>query len=280
MQHVISRLVALASVISGLVLAPTFATAGTLFVGTDTEEFNGFPGSFLMKVTVNGANFVSQTNIPLRFNLNGLGDGPGFLFAGEPSNNTFNTIDYNGNLLTSTTGGFPSTCCNEEMQFFKGNLYHAHYNDNIQQIDPVTGAVIATFAQSDIVGLAEVGSDLWATKWSGQQVGIWDPTTNTFTPKFSTPQFAGALAYDPSSGILWVGQLGGQVVPYTLTGVALNAGFNPILNNPALAGLTIDTVDGLTFQGESTQVPEPASISLFVGFGLAALGMARRRRKF
>ena len=278
-QHWISKVGTLAGVLAGLVLAPNYASAGILFVGTDTEEFENFAGSYLMKVTVNGANFVSQQNIPLNFNLNGLGDGPGFLYAGEPNQNTLRTIDYNGNLLTSTSGGFPNSCCNEEMQFLGGNLYHAHWSDNIQQINPTTGAVIQTFPQNNIVGLAVVGSVIWATNWAAQQVGTWDPVTNTFTPVFSTPQLAGALAFDPSSSILWVGQLGGQVVPYTLAGVALNSGFNPITNNPAFAGLNIDTVDGLTFQGEATQaVPEPASIGLF-GFGLAALGLIRRRRK-
>jgi hypothetical protein len=213
----------------------------------------------------------------LNFALNGLGDGPGFLFAGNPNTNALNRVNYNGGLISSVAGGFPSSCCNEEMQFVGGKLYHAHYNDNIQQIDPTTGAVIATFSQSDIVGLAVVGSVIWATKWSAQQVGIWDPTTNIFTSVFNTPQLAGALAYDPASSILWVGQFGGQVVPYTLAGVAINGGFNPLANNPGLAGLTFDTVDGLTFQGESTQVPEPSSFGIF-GLGLLVLTMVRRRK--
>jgi len=251
------------------------AVAGTLFIGTDTEEFQGVGTSYLIKATVNGANFVSQTNITLSYPLNGLGDGPGFLYSGDPTSNTLRTIDYNGNLLTSVTAGFPNTCCNEEMQFAGGKLYHAHYSDVVQQIDPTTGAVIASLAQSDVVGLALVGSTIWMTHWSAQQVGTWDPITDIFTPVFSTPQLAGALAYDPASGILWVGQLGGQVVPYDLAGNALNAGFNPIA---ALGlGVTIDTVDGLTFLGEGTQVPEPASLTL-LGLGLAGLGFMRRRR--
>ena len=269
--------IALAVLAAFAAAGATSATAGTLFIGTDTFVFNGAPTNYLMKATVNGANFVSQTNIPLAFPLNGLGDGPGFLYSGDPDTNTLRTIDYNGNLLTSVTAGFPSSCCNEEVQYLGGKLYHAHYSTNIQQIDPVTGAVIQTFAQPDVVGLADVGGTMWITHWAAHQVGTWDPATNVFTPVFSTPDDAGALAFDPTSDILWVGQLGGQVVPYTLTGTALNAGFNPI-DNLGIPCLNIDTVDGLTFLGEGTQTaPEPASLGLF-GLGLAAAGLLRRRK--
>ena len=85
-----------------------WASAGTLFIGTDTSVFNGLSTSYLFKATVSGPNFVSEAAIPLNFPLNGIGDGPGFLYAGDPTTNTLRTIDYNGNLITSVTGGFPN----------------------------------------------------------------------------------------------------------------------------------------------------------------------------
>ncbi len=256
--------------------ATSLSSAGTLFIGTDTEEFNGLSTSFLFTATVSGPNFISETATPLDFPLNGIGDGPGFLYSGDPTTNGFRTISYTGNLLTSTSGGFPNSCCNEEMQFSGGKLYHAHYNDVIQQIDPTTGAVIQTFSQPNVVGMALVGSTIWITHWSAQQVGTWDPATNIFTPVFTTPEFAGALAFDPTSDLLWVGQLGGMVLPYSLTGVLQGPGFDAV-SGFLPPGVSIDTVDGLTFQGEGTQVPEPGTIAL-VGVAFAGIALARRRR--
>lgn len=252
--------------------AAQIASAGVLFIGTDNEEFNTGGPSILVKATVSGTNFVSQVNIPLAFDLNGLGDGPGFLYAGTPNSNTLRTIDYNGNVLTTVAAGFPNSCCNEEMQFSGGKLYHAHWADNIEQIDPVTGAVIATFSVPQVVGMALVGNQLWITNWQNKQVGTWDPVTNSFISVFTVPDLAGALAYDPDSSILWVGQAGGLVAPYSLAGALLGPGFKPF-------GDIGSTIDGLTFLGEGTQqpVPEPATMAL-LGLSLAGLAMARRRK--
>ena len=81
---------------------------------------------------------------------------------------------------------------------------------------------------------------IWITKWAGRQVGIWDPATNTFTPRFTTPARAGGLAWDEKSNVLWVGLRGGLVVPYRLNGTPYNAGFLPF-------GPLGDTIDGLEF---------------------------------
>ena len=64
--------------------------------------------------------------------------------------------------------------------------------------------------------------------------------TNTFTPRFTTPQNAGGLAWDPGKKVLWVGLGGGLVVPYHLNGTPYNAGFRPF-------GPIADTIDGLEF---------------------------------
>jgi len=89
----ITKKLAAAIFVVATAFAPSVASAGVLFVGTDNEEFTNSGTSVLVKATVSGAAYVSQVNIPLGFNLNGLGDGPGFLFAGEPDANTLRTID-------------------------------------------------------------------------------------------------------------------------------------------------------------------------------------------
>ncbi len=164
------------------------------------------------------------------------------------------------------------------MLFVGGTFYHAHFSDAIRQIDPITGLQIgALFPQSQVVGMALVGSDIWISKWIPRQVGIWDPGTNIFTPVFSTPSNAGALAYDPDSGILWVGRQGGWVEPYDLAGNLLATGFQPF-------GAISQTIDGLTILGEGDQVPvtapefpEPGTM-LLLGFGLVGLaGFGRKR---
>jgi hypothetical protein len=259
----------------------TRAMAGTLFIGSDTEDFANTLPDHLLKADVTGATFNSLTTINLDFHLNGLGDAPGnILYAGEPSNNTLKTIDYNGNLLTSMSApGIPNSgCCNEELQLNGGVLYHAHYLDEIEALNPGTGALLAAFPQDQVVGMALVGTTIWISKWTPRTVGTWDPVTNTYTPVFSTDvagrnpgQDTGALAYDPVNSILWIGFAGGDVVPYTLTGTKLNNGFQPL-------GAIPDTIDGLTFLGEGSQTPEPGTM-LMVGSVLALAGIRTLRRR-
>ena len=50
------------------------------------------------------------------------------------------------------------------------------------------------------------------------------------------------------------------MTPYSLAGAVLGASFQPFGNIP-------DTIDGLTFQGEGSQTPEPAT------FGMLALSL-------
>lgn len=263
------------------------ASAGTLFVGADVEEFGNhlpFPPDRLGKVTTNGADFVSQVIIPLGnlpsgapILLNGMADGGGFLFAGTPLMNTLHRLDYDGNLISSINApGIPSGgCCNEEMLYAaNGKFYHAHFSDVIREIDPVLGTELDVFPQPDTVGMALVGSDIWISHWAAREVGIWDPVANSFTYKFSTPTNAGGLAYDPDNGIMWVGRQGGMVEPYSLAGVLLGHGFQPFGDIP-------DTIDGLVFRGEA-KVPEPTIALLMIpalGAGVLAPMMKRFARK-
>jgi hypothetical protein len=252
----------------------TFNVDGVLFVGTDTDVFEGGTnrlGRFILR----GATMeTGGTLIPINYPLNGVALYGGNLLAGDPRSNTLGTIDFYGTVLSSIQAGFPvnadNTCCNEGMVLDNnGTLWHAFYPNAIQTADPTTGVVANTYTASGPVGITFVGSQLWISEWDAHAVGNYDPTTTTFTQKFVTippaagptappadasPVNAGGLAYDSVNNILWVGMEGGWVVPYDLSGAGgfiYNKAFQPF-------GSILDTVDGLAFV---SSVPPPVQIN-------------------
>jgi hypothetical protein len=252
---------------------------GYLFAGTDDEEFHGsrLGPDRLGRFRTRGPNVVSGTIITTSYPINGMTDARGFLYSGDPYSNVIRRISYSGSLRGSIVAAFPPACCSEDMVFDGRFLYHAHFSAGaagvIERINPRTGALIQTYPQRDVVGMTFVTKEddddddddddrssrfarlaspafllwsrpdhrqIWITKWAGRQVGTWDPATNTFTPRFATPDRAGGLAWDEKRKVLWVGLRGGLVVPYRLNGTPYNTGFRPF-------GPISDTIDGLEF---------------------------------
>jgi hypothetical protein len=108
--------------------------------------------------------------------------GQNYLYAGDPFSNAINVVSYTGGLLnTIPVTGMATSCCNEDMIWTGSALYHAQYGNGIQLIDLSSGTITQTWAQSDVVGMSYVNGEIWISLWSGQQVGIWDPVTNTFS---------------------------------------------------------------------------------------------------
>lgn len=265
----------LAAAVSVVLLGARPSLADTLFIGTDENTFNGVLPDQLGVATINGANLVSETNYATTFHINGITDvsGQNYLYAGDPFGGVINKVSYTGGLLgTISVPGIATGCCNEDMIWTGSKLYHAQYNTGIQLIDVNTGTVVSSQSQPDVVGMSYVAGKIWITHWAAHEVGIWDPITNLFTMEFTTPSNAGGLAYDPTNDVMWVGLGGGSVVPYTLAGVAINAGFQPF--GPTSGG---DTIDGLAILGEAAPVPEPGTLALFAT-GLVAVGLLRRRK--
>jgi len=259
-----------------LSLAAGATNAGVLIAARDTEDFAGSLPDQLAKTTTTGAVAGATVLINTNYQVNGIGDGGGFLFAGSAVQNNFLTIDYNGNLLTSgTSAAYKTTCCNEDIAYdpLTNTVYRGSWSTSIVAVD-TTGALIASYVQTDVVGMAHVNGQLWITKWSGREVGTWDPLTNTYTKEFDTDGVggvngnAGGLAFDPDNQILWIGFSGGLVAPWSLTGTRLANGYQPF-------GAMNETIDGLVFLGESRSVPEPDSL-LLVALGLVAAATRRR----
>ena len=263
----------LALVFAAGMTIPAFAD-GTLFIGADVEEFGGggLPDK-IGKYETSGATIESGSNIETDFFVNGLTiiDG-NRLLTGTPLINELRTATFDAVELESFVADIPNTCCNEDMAYDGNFVWHAWFSGSIQKLDPddLSGAAIQTYAQSDVVGMTIAEGEIWITKWGAQQVGTWNPDTNTFTSVFSTsPNNAGGLAYDSESGVLWVGQGGGLVVPHNLSGDQIGDGFEPF-------GAIGATIDGLAFaQNDVTVAGELLSLdntALFIS-GLTSMSL-------
>jgi hypothetical protein len=228
-----------------------------LYCGTDQSGFEDMNGQIALVLT-NGPVAGASTVYNLAFPLNGITflSAEGELLTGQPeavgstAGPTLRTVTLSvppqlKETILPGPKSFSTACCNEQMVHGPdGVLYHAHYSDVIQsfELGPAKKSqVLQSFPQSDVVGMASDGVNIWISKWTERQVGTWDPATNTFTAVFSTPNDAGALAWDTQNGVLWVGMDGGWVIPYNAAGQQLNAGLQPFGSS------VTDTIDGLAF---------------------------------
>jgi hypothetical protein len=212
----------------------------TLYMGAGGANLIGI-------VQTNGASAGPVTIINTSYPVNGLAAASGFLFAGDPTSATLRTITPAGALSSSVTGNFPTGCCGESMYYDGTNLWHVHYATEIEKLNPATGTVIATYAQTGKVGITPVNGVLWLSDWDTGDVGPWNPVTNTFTPAFNTgaESFPAGLAFDPAANVLCFGNGSNDgVVPYNLTGTALNGGFVPFNGQG-------DEIDGMTVYASS-----------------------------
>lgn len=232
------------------VAAPAFAD-GTLFTGTDNEEFEDeeLPDK-IGKYQTSGPNIIDGENIEVDFFVNGIVAIEDILLTGIPLTNELRTATFDGFELDTFVADIPNECCNEDMAYDGTNVWHAWFdgpsNGEIQKLDPdnLDGPALEKFTQPDVIGITLIEGEIWITKWTAQQVGTWDPDSNTFIPVFSTsPNNAGGLAYDADSGVLWVGTQGGSVTPYDLDGNVIGESFTPFGDIP-------NTIDSLEFVPE------------------------------
>jgi len=100
--------------------------------------------------------------------------------VGSVAGNTLRKIGLNlpATVLSTVPPGsssFSSACCNEQMVVFKGNLYHAHWSDVIQQLTidaSGNSEVTQTYTQDSVVGMASDGAKIWIPSGANSR---WEP---------------------------------------------------------------------------------------------------------
>lgn len=229
---------------------PCSVGTGILYAGTDVVEFDGLSVEeerMAATPVVGGVPGVTVLT-PTDDFVNGLAPtGTGTLFSGSPFLSDHNEITVAGVTLSTVAGPLPTgLCCNEDLAFDGTHVWRAHWQQGPLFKYLPDGTLVDSFAQTDVIGATFVwpADQLWISKWGPRQVGTFDPDTNTFTPVFGTTTNAGGLAYDIERGILWVGEQGGLVSAYDLTGggavFIVGSDHQPF-------GAIGDTVDGLAF---------------------------------
>ncbi len=300
MRSVFAAMIALTALV---VLAPPAHAAGILFAGADTEEFGqtSVPGADIDRIArgeVTGAAVNSSSIFNVPYHVNGITVfAPDRLLTGtvgspattEDEGQTLRVTNFAGSELSTALNPLrPTGQFNEDLGFFNGFVYAAHYGGAttgaIYKIDPndLTSTVASFSLGFGAVGMTIVGSDIWTTDWAKKSVGIWDEGSNSYTHRFFTEGNSGALAYDADEDVLWVGQSGGFVQ-------AFNPNTGAILNNEAKwhpfgTGFGA-TVDGLGFFAPTAPpgnvVPLPGAA--WAGFALlsmlGATRLLRRRRE-
>jgi hypothetical protein len=231
-------------------IMPAYA-AGVLYVGSDTEEFAGaVSGNPLDKigkyftlgpVIVGGANInLAPTDVANGMTIVGGDLLTGTVVLSDLIERDLNTLSLTGGPFDALTNDF---AFNEDLAYDGTNVWRAHFivggaSGTIYQLNPaLAGAVVVAYPQTfGPVGMTFVGPQLWTTDWINDTVGTF-VAPNIYTAMFSTPEHSGCLAWDGSSGVLWVGQAGGAVIPYDLLGNPLGPAFFAF---PPM----IDTMDG------------------------------------
>lgn len=232
-------------------------------------------------VQTNGATAGTVQVINTSYPLSGVAGAGTFLFTEDTDTQTINKISPTGALISSLTGNFPAGRCCGESLFFDGTvLWRVNYAGEVDKLDPTTANVITSYPQSGKVGITSVNGTLWLSDWDTGDIGTWNPATNTFTPVFNTDNSPAGLAFDAGANILWIGNGASEsVVPYSLTGTQLGAGFVPF-------GDAGDEIDGLTVFAATTPPPPttpapPSMLLVLLGLGtlviLFALGARRLR---
>ncbi len=202
----LSAIILAANLLVGVGFTQTAQAAGTLFIGSDVEEFSGSPlPDKIGKFTTSAGTITGGGNVLVDYFVNGMTVVGADLLTGTVTSDVLRTVGFDLVEQSSVTADIPSVSFNEDMAFDGTNVWHAHFTNNssgeIRRLDPndLGGTALDVFSLSfGVVGVtvAEVTSGSPTGLRDGSEPGI--PARTSFRSCSVLPTTLGVSRTTPT----------------------------------------------------------------------------------